>query len=171
MEGNRRGALVVGVLLILIGAWFLAIEMVPGWHDRVYGAYGWPLFVIGAGVVLLVIGILSGAYGMAIPAAIVSGVGGLLYWQNLTGRWGSWAYAWALIPAFVGVGIILAGLMQGRPHALWEGGWLILIGLVVFAVFGSALGGISVLGPYWPVLLIVWGVLVLGRALVRLART
>ena len=42
---------------------------------------------------------------MMVPASIVTGIGGLLYWQNATGRWESWSYAWALIVASVGVSI------------------------------------------------------------------
>ena len=38
----------------------------------------------------------------------------MLYWQNQTGNWESWAYAWALIPGFVGVGTIVMGLWEGK---------------------------------------------------------
>ncbi|HUV89374.1 MAG TPA: hypothetical protein VMY80_06955, partial [Anaerolineae bacterium] len=93
---------------------------------------------------------------------------GLLYWQNATGHWESWAYAWTLIPGFVGVGIILAGILGGGLRkALGGGGWLILISLVLFAIFGSFLGGLNLLGPYWPVLLIVLGLFILVERLVR----
>jgi hypothetical protein len=106
---------------------------------------------------------------MAVPACIVAGIGGLLYWQNLTGNWDSWSYAWALIPGFVGVGIILAGLMgEGRLRdAIDGGGTLILISAVMFAIFGSFLGGLELLGDWWPLLLILVGLLVLVRSFFR----
>jgi len=170
MEPSRRAGLAIGLILVLLGACFLVIELVPALRWWVYGAYGWPLSVIGAGVLLLFIGILTGAHGLAVPAAIVGGIGALLFWQNATNNWDSWAYAWALIPSFVGVGVMLAGVLQGRWRALWEGAWLVLIGLVLFALFGSLFGGLGIFGPYWPVLLIAWGLLALGRGLVRLAR-
>jgi hypothetical protein len=50
---------------------------------------------------------------------------------------------------------------------LREGGTLILISLALFLVFGAAFGGLNVLGPYWPVLLIGLGILVLIRNLIR----
>jgi hypothetical protein len=119
-------------------------------------------------VLLLVIGVLVRAPGMAVPAALVSGIGGLLYWQNVTGNWESWAYAWTLIPGFVGVGIILAGLIEGHWRVtLRSGGTLVVISLVLFAIFGSFLGGPISLGVYWPVVLIVLGVWFLIGPLLR----
>ena len=95
----------------------------------------------------------------------------MLYWQNQTGNWDSWAYAWALIPGFVGVGIILAGLLGGeRRDAFSSGGRLILISVVMFLIFGSFFGALGFVGPYWPVLLIALGVLLFFQALVTRRR-
>ena len=108
---------------------------------------------------------------MAVPACIVGGIGGLFYYQNATGDWESWSYVWALIPGFVGVGIILAGLLEGKLRKpLREGGQLVVISLIMFVIAGSIFGalGIGRLGDYWPVLLIVVGVLILlGRLFPR----
>ena len=168
MDRRRRSNLVVGLLLILLGVWFIAVQFVPelrAWMDI---EYAWPLIIVGVGVLLLVIGLLTGAPAMAVPACIVGGIGGLLYWQNATGNWESWAYMWTLIPGFVGVGVVLSALLGGETRqALSGGAWLILISLVLFAVFGSFLGGLGLLGPYWPVLLIALGLLALLRPLFR----
>jgi len=155
--------------LILLGLLFLAYQFFPERFFWLQIELTWPLIVVGAGLFLLVFGLLAGAPGMAVPAAIVSGIGGLLYWQNLTGNWGSWAYAWALIPGFVGIGIILAGLLgEGRIRdAIDGGGTLILISAVLFAIFGSFLGGLELLGDWWPLLLILVGLLILLRSLFR----
>lgn len=73
-----------------------------------------------------------------------------------------------LIPGFVGVGIILNGVLSGKVRsAITGGGWLIMISLIMFFVFGSFLGGMAVFGAYWPVLLIILGVFVLVRPLIR----
>ncbi len=167
MEHSQRARVGGGLVLILVGIAFLAVEVVPGLRFWVYGQYGWPVWLIGVGAALLLFGLVVGAPGMAVPACIVGGIGGLLYWQNATGRWETWAYAWTLIPGFVGVGVILAGLLQGRLRELEGGIWLILISLVLFAIFGSFLGGLNLFGPYWPALLIGLGALLLVRALVR----
>jgi len=160
----RRSSLAVGLVLVLLGACFLAVQWVPG----LWAWFSWPLVVVGVGVLLLVIGLLTGAAGLAVPACIVGGIGGLLYWQNASGNWESWAYAWTLIPAFVGVGIVLSGLLGGEGRqSVGGGGWLILISLVLFTVFGSFFGALGLVGAYWPVLLIALGLLILVWSLFR----
>jgi len=49
-RGDRSAALIFGVLLILVGAWFLIRPYIPRFDIGVY----WPYVVIGLGVVLIV---------------------------------------------------------------------------------------------------------------------
>jgi hypothetical protein len=162
MQTKVRSQLALGLLLILAGAWFFAVQVIPGLGDL----FQWPSILIGFGVLLLVLGLVVNAPGLAIPATIITGIGGLLAWQNATGHWESWAYAWALIPGFVGVGIVLMGALEGTLANRWrEGGTLILISLIMFAIFGSFLGGLGTFGPYWPLLLVVLGLILLGQSL------
>jgi hypothetical protein len=164
MDSQRRSSLAGGLVLILLGALFLAVQWVPGLQLW----FSWPLIIIGIGVLLLIVGLLTGVPAMAMPACIVGGIGGLLYWQNATGNWESWAYAWTLIPGFVGVGMVLSGLLGGDTRqTVRGGGWLILISLVLFAVFASFFGALGLVGRYWPVLLIGLGLLVLAQSLFR----
>ena len=168
MDRERRSGLAAGLILILLGAWFLAVQLLPGLRLWVNATLSWPLIIVGVGVLLLVIGLLVGAPGMAVPAAIVGGIGGLLYWQNATGNWASWAYAWTLIPGFVGVGLLLAGLLGENPRqTLREGSRMVVISLILFAVFSSFLGGWRIFGPYWPVLIILLGLWLLVQPLLR----
>ncbi|RPJ44519.1 MAG: hypothetical protein EHM21_10170 [Chloroflexi bacterium] len=171
MERRTRSSIVGGVLLILFGLFFLAYQLVPERFNWFQFEMSWPMIVITVGVGLLLFGLLVGAPGMAVPACIVSGIGLILYWQNLTGNWESWAYVWTLIPGFVGIGVILAGIFgEGRLRDAISGGlWLILISLVMFAIFGSFLGGMNLFGPYWPALLILLGLILLVRAFFRRA--
>ncbi len=169
MEHRTRSSIVGGLLLILLGLFFLAYQVMPERLAWLQVEIGWPLIVVAVGVGLLVFGLLVGAPGMAIPACIVAGIGLILYWQNATGNYETWSYAWALIPGFVGVGTILNGLLGGGKlrDALEGGFWLILISLVMFAIFGSFLGGLNLFGPYWPALLILLGLIVLVRSFFR----
>jgi hypothetical protein len=167
MHRAERSRLTFGILLILVGALFLAARFFPVLTSWIQINISWPLIVIAAGAVLLVFGLLAGAPDMAVPACIVAGIGGILYWQNLTGRWESWEYIWALIPGFVGVGILLSAVLGGSRKGLSGGVWLIFISLVLFAIFGSFFGGLGAFGPYWPVLLIVLGIAVLVRGVTR----
>ena len=168
MRHYQRSNLAVGLILILIGAWFLAIQIFPNLRVWLNLSLSWPVIVIGAGALLLLIGLLAGAPGMAVPAFIVGGIGGLLYYQDLTGNWSSWAYAWTLIPGFAGAGVILSGLLGNRPkRSLGEGLNLIVISLVLFLVFAAFLGGPNLFGPFWPLLIILLGLWLIIRPLFR----
>jgi len=168
MSRTNRANMAIAVALILIGGWFLAVQFVPALHAWTLERMTWPVAVIGVGVLLALVGLLSWSPELLVPACIIGGLGGLLYWQNTTGNWESWAYAWTLIPGFVGVGVFLSELLRGRfRQAVTGGGWLILISLVMFLIFSSFLGGPSLLGAYWPVLLILLGLISLAQALFR----
>jgi hypothetical protein len=158
----------LGVLLVLAGAVFLAQQFYPDLQVWDYFTFSWPVYVIGAGVLLLLLGLLVGAPGMAVPATVVAGIGGVLYWQETTGNWNSWAYTWTLIPGFVGLGIILEALLEGKPHnGLRAGGSLMVISAILFVIFASFMGGPALLGTYWPVLLILIGLWFIIRSLLR----
>ncbi|MBN2549321.1 MAG: hypothetical protein JXB15_09195 [Anaerolineales bacterium] len=165
MSRQRRSNIAVGVILILVGAWFLVQRFFP--ELRLALDLSWPVSIIIVGGVLLLLGLLLGLPGMAVPAAVVAGIGGLLYWQNATGEWSSWAYAWTLIPGFVGVGTLLAGLLGENPRQSAAHGLnLIVISAVLFTIFASIFGGLDLFGPYWPVLLILLGLWLLARAVI-----
>lgn len=175
MDSGRRAMFAFGVVLILLGAFFAVLQFVPGLRDWLDLYFAWPLAIIGFAILLLLLGLLAEIPAMVVPACIFGGIGGLLYWQSVTGNWDSWAYAWALIPGFVGVGLFLLGLTSARERKnIGAGIWLVLISAVMFLVFGSAfgafLGGWGLLARYWPVLVIAFGVLSLIEALLRFRR-
>jgi hypothetical protein len=164
---RNRGNFATAIMLIGIGAWFLSIELFPSLKAFAYGAQTWPLMIIGIGAFLALIGLLTWLPGFFIPACIVGGVGGLLYYQNTTGNWESWAYAWALIPFFNGVGILLTGLGTRSRGATLTGFWMAFISLLVFSIFGSFFEDAALVALTWPVLLILLGLFVLLRGLFR----
>lgn len=76
---------------------------------------------------------------------------------------------WALIPGFIGIGSILAGILgDNTAHNLKRGLNMMVVSAVLFLVFASFFGGLDVLGNYGPaVLLILLGMWVLGSGLYR----
>lgn len=164
---KTRANIATALVLILLGAWFLAIELTPALKTFAYGPATWPIPIIGLGVVLGLLALVLWVPGMWVPASIVGGIGGLLYWQNSTGNWGSWAYLWGLIPCFVGAGIILSGIFERDRKAVIGGAWTLFGGVVMVAIFGSFLGGSAILSRYWPVLLIVLGLAFLFSGILR----
>ena len=162
---QNRSSLILGILLILFGAWLVLTRQVPALQNWLENNFTWPMWTIGAGLLVLLIGLITGAPGMAIPASIIAGIGGILYYQNSTGDFGSWSYMWALIPGFVGIGTILAGLLGENTRAnLAHGLNLLAISAVLFLVFGTFFGGLAILGDYGAaILLILLGLYVLAR--------
>ena len=79
MNQRQRTALVGGFLLILFGACLLAVRLAPGWQDILPLVFRWPVILLGVGLLLFVLGLLTGEAGMAVPACIVSGIGLVLY--------------------------------------------------------------------------------------------
>jgi hypothetical protein len=170
---QNRSSLVLGVLLILFGGWLIASNQVPAIREWLDANFIWPMYTIGAGVLILLIGLLTGNPGMAVPAAIVAGVGGILYYQELNQDYGSWSYMWTLIPGFVGVGEILTGLLgEHTRRNLGRGLRKLVVSGVLFLIFATLFGGIAILGQYGaPVLIILLGVYILARGFFRGSRT
>ena len=151
---HKRSSIIVGTILILVGVLFLFVQFFPGLAINLDIGRQWPLIVISVGVLLLLSAFL-GTPALAVPGSIVSGIGGILYAQNLTNTWSSWSYIWTLIPGFVGIGLILAGTLGHERRQSWrEGSRLLLISAVMFIIFGAFFNGLGGLGEYWPVLLI-----------------
>jgi hypothetical protein len=133
---SRRGSLVVGLLLVLLGIFFLASEQLR--FD--VGRDGWPIFVIAPGVFLLLVGLAiphEGGLGAAIPGGIITTVGLILAAQAATDTYASWAYAWALVaPGSVGLTLTLYGLLHRRWDLLDAGLRTAAVGLGLFIGFG-----------------------------------
>ncbi len=133
--------------------------------------------MIATGLAILLIGLLvANEQGMVIGGTIVTTVGLVLFYQDQTGRWESWAYAWALVgPAASGLGLALWGVRSGSVSDLRNGTWGLLGGLALFAVGFLFFEGVIGIGgerlalPEWllPVAVIGIGVVVLFRGMLE----
>lgn len=162
MNTERRSNIALGLILVLVGGWFLASQFYPQLTDWLPVQYEWPWWVIGVGLLFLIMAVVLRAPGLTVPASIIAGIGTILYYQNLTGNYESWAYAWTLIPGFVGVGVILMNLLEGRfLSGLREGLGAMLFSLFLFGIFSGFLGGPAIFSQLWPLFLIGAGVWIL----------
>lgn len=168
MSGNRS-QLALGVILILIGAWFLLDQTVPAFSNFFDKYSEWPINLLLIGGAIFIVGLVLGAPGLSVLAAIVAGTGGIFYYQKVTGNYDSWSYMWTLYPGFVGIGSVLAGLLgDNTPHNLKRGLNMMVFSAVLFLGFSAFFGGWDLLGSYGPaILLILLGVWVLGSGLYR----
>jgi len=149
MEKRNRSQLALGILLILAAAWLIATRINPDLAKILHLTFDWPVWVMLSGAIILFIGLLVGAPGMAVPACIVAGIGGILYYQNVTGNWGSWSYMWTLIPGFVGLGSILAGILGENFRSSVRAGLnSLVVSAVLFVIFGTFFHAWTIFGDY-----------------------
>jgi len=175
MPDQKRKSITSGLLLILIGLVFLTFQLFPGLHMWADQEFTWPVSILMVALGLLVIGALTGTADMLVPASIVGGIGGILYFQNAgTLTWESWAFLWTLIPGFVGIGVFLAGLLKWDRKEMGDGLQSLLVSAVLFLVFGSLIGNVFGYVPftnYLPILLIVLGIYLFVRAILKGTRS
>lgn len=166
-------ALAIGAVLVLIGLVLFAAQLL----DFQLTEIGWPFFIILAGIGILLFGLfVGGESGIVISGTITTTVGLVLLFQDTTGRWESWAYAWALVgPAASGLGLAMWGVRTGNGNDVRNGTWGLLGGLAFFVIgflFFEGVIGISgqrLALPEWllPVAVIAIGLVVLGRGLLE----
>jgi hypothetical protein len=172
-DANGFPTVAVGLVLVVIGVALFAGQLAGiGIEDL-----GWPSLVVAAGIAILVIGlVVAGEQGMVIGGAVATTVGLVLFYQDRTGRWETWAYAWALVgPAASGLGLALWGARTGNGADVRNGVWGLLGGLAVFVIgflfFEGVIGigGDRIALPEWllPAAVIAIGVVVLGRGLME----
>ncbi len=168
MTRQSRSQLVLGIVLILLGTWFVAQKTFPSLAEFTDQYFQGPFILVWVGAFLLFLGLFTGNPGMAVPAAIVAGVGGIIWYNDnyaAQGQ-GAWAYMWTLIPGFVGLGSVIAGLLGDNPRQnISRGLNSMVVSAVLFIIFAAIFGGLNLLGNYGPaILLILLGVWLLGRA-------
>jgi hypothetical protein len=171
-RSQDRAPVVIGALLVIVGVVFLVGQVIT--LPVEWSTYGWPAYVIGPGLALLVAAAVGGKSWsfLAIPGSIVTTVGAILFVQNATDLWQTWAYVWTLIfPTAVGLGKWFQGVLDDDAKCQQSGRKLAIIGVgmfLAFAFFFEGLIGLSHLGSTdlvrigFPAALIVAGGLLLG---------
>ena len=137
MQTNRSnaGTLVAGTILIVFGLLALAGQFlrIMDW------GFIWPFIIIGFGSLFFLAMVAGGkqAAGFAIPASIISGIGLVLLFENITGHWESMSYFWTLIILFVGIGIYIMGWYSGDANQKRSGWGVMKVGFILFIIFGA----------------------------------
>jgi hypothetical protein len=168
MQTNRSntGTLIAGAILIAFGLLGIFRNFLP----RLDWGSIWPFMIIGFGALFFAGMVVGGkpAAALAIPGSVISGIGLILLFQNITGRWESMSYFWTLIIVFVGLGIFLMGWYGGDPNQKRSGIGVMKVGFILFIIFGTFFE-VFIFSSFnnliFPVLLILLGVyLILSRS-------
>jgi len=169
---RHRGAMYVGILLLLLGAFFLLLNVGGAWTEKLSFAHLWPVLIIWVGLAFFLPIFIwwdkrMENYGLAMPGSIVAINGLILLYCSLTGNWDHWTYLWALEPFSVAIGLLIMWLLGPRAAGLLIAALLIgVVSLGLFVIFASLMGspaaGIAGAGT-----LIVLGALLVAGALIR----
>jgi hypothetical protein len=178
---QRSGGLtLLGTALVIAGVGWLILRALRIDVFATIADAGWPYFVIIPGVALLAASLVPTpprGVGFAIAGSIVTTVGAVLLYQQATGHWTSWAYAWALVgPGAAGLGMIAYGLIFSQRELLAAGARLVTIAAAIFAVgywyfetiFSTGRAPLEV-GEWWPVVVMVVGLAALAGGLLSRA--
>lgn len=133
---RNYGSLVGGILLVAFGLMALLSQIFSPFD---FWETFWPFIIIGAGGMFFV-GMAAGgrsAAGLAIPGSIICTIGLMLFIQNLTGHWESWAYGWTVIIMSVGLGILIMGFWSGEASQRKSGLEVLRTGTILFIIFGA----------------------------------
>lgn len=161
---KNRSQLVVGILLILAGVWAIVSRQSPSMEQLRELILVYPNNIIAIGAAFFLVGLAFGAPGMSVPAVIIAGIGGILYYQHHNHDYNSWSFMWTLIPGFAGLGEVLHGALIWDKKTATGGLHALGVSAVLFLIFASLLGRLDILGPYTPgAILIVVGGYVLAR--------
>ena len=168
---RREGALILGGILIAVGLLAASLTYLDVDPTQWLEGSGWTLFILVPGLILLAAGLLTtqpAAEGMTIGGAVVTSLAVMMLVMDRTGTWETWAYAWALIPAAAGCGLVLHGMRRGIRSAIDKGLRLVAASLVMMLIGGWYFGTLFAtgeppidVGDAWPLVLVVVGAIVL----------
>lgn len=177
---RRRGTVpVMGILLLAIGVGALALRQFGVNIGELVGLGAWPLLVVVPGLILIASAVVAtppNGTGLAVGGSIVTTVGLLLLYQQSSGHWESWAYAWALLPTAAGAAMTVYGFSTRRASLTSLGLRLAGIGAMMFAIGLWYFEGVFETGQvpfdlatWWPALPLVAGLVLTARGFLRSA--
>jgi DNA-binding CsgD family transcriptional regulator len=150
---------IASIVLSTAGIILLVLNILLDW--RLNLSLPLVFLVLGGGFFYLAMQLRPGlrwAPWLFIPGALTSAFGIIFLLNVITGDWNAWAYAWLLLLAGIGIGLLLANRDTCKSDLLNLIGWcLTLAGITFFALFGVITGGLLI-QVIAPVILVVVGV-------------
>lgn len=130
---QSTGRSIGAIALIVLGAMFLFGQL---FNISLIGIF-WPFFIIlpGAGFLYAALRGDRKVSGLAVPGAFITGTGGILLYQSLTGHWESWAYVWTLYALFLGWALSFMAERGGDESLMKVGQGFTRFGTMAFIGF------------------------------------
>jgi len=171
-SSTRTAGLLFGVILIVLGLLFLALNFLSAMFRTNLLGLLWPGIFFAAALVFYVPP-LTAQYnrrelaGLFIPGTVLLTLGLIFTYNVLTRDWDSWAYAWILLPAGVGIGLALGSTFGGWGRSATTVGLVMAaISAAAFALFATIFGQF-LFRVFGPALIILIGLILLVRAVLR----
>jgi len=149
----------LGKYWIGLGIGFLALcyslfRINPHW-------FHWTMVLVGSGFLFLLPGLNKTFRKLLILGFILTGLGLILSYQRISGDWASWSYVWALIPGLTGLGIMVSS--EKNQKVLLAGEIILWISTILYLVFAVSFANAWQFYRYWPILLILLGLIQLTK--------
>ncbi len=168
MNESNRGTMIAGLVLVVLGGVFFALNLIPG----IDAAKTWPLILVVTGIGFCLPAFIwyksrETLAGLFIPGCIFLVLGGIFLFNTLTGIWEIWAIAWMLIPASVGLGLIVSADVGKWDKSVKQvGGWLLVVSMSLFALFAAMFSNI-VIKSIGAGILVATGLIMLIRSFIK----
>lgn len=146
MKESNRGTMIAGIVLVVLGAVFFALNLIPGIDAK----RTWPLILVVLGIGFCLPAFIwsesrQNLAGLFIPGFILLVLGAIFLFNTLTSIWSIWAIAWMLIPASVGLGLIVAAYVGKWDRSVRQvGKWMLVISMSLFALFAAMFSNIVI---------------------------
>jgi hypothetical protein len=166
MNNLNRGTIFSAILLIGMGVLFLILNLGGISMEKT-----WPVIFLALGAACFLPALLwpnlrTGLASFCIPGGVLLSLGVIFLYNTLSGDWASWAYAWILLNAGVGLGIALAAWIGGWGREMATiGWWWFALSVAAFSVFATLFGG-PVLKSSGPIMLILCGIWLVIRSFI-----
>jgi len=159
MQPAKKIVAFASISLVALGVVTLAVSLASGGKINA----SWPLVVIVLGAAFtLVGGALAGRSRylalLYLPGTLLLALGLVFLLNVLTGDWAAWAYAWLLVLAGTGVGLVLVSRqLHWHPAMTYTGTGLVVGGISLAVLFGALTGGMFIM-IMAPIILVAGGV-------------
>jgi len=158
MDKLKRLIWITSILLVSLGIISFVLNIVFNYDLN----FSWPLVVILMGGIFILMGSMRETVSWAdwfyFGGCVLLALGFIFFMNVVTSDWNAWAYAWLLLLAGMGAGILLVnrgGRWSKQVNVIAIG--TIIISLASFVLFGALKGGVFI-QVMAPLLLIAFGV-------------